>query len=163
MTLNPNIGGALYWHGREQYAKKTVHSYLNRLLAEAGFDPRKDGIRLSVENSPYTDDFEKPRLFLTTVLHSPTVSIQFESENATPEEIQRLVPYLKSIPALWERDMLKEAGFQEPTTAKDVALPYDGEATSIVLFVDSFIVGRLPFDLTFEEAVDRARTAGGAR
>ena len=54
--------------------------------------------------------------------------------------------------------MLVEAGFPEPTTARDVALPYeqDGEATPIVLFVDSFLVGRLPFDLTFEEAVDQA-------
>nr|DAF73063.1 MAG TPA: hypothetical protein [Caudoviricetes sp.] len=159
MTVIANIEGALYWYEREQYAKKTVQSYLNRLLADAGFDPRKDGIRLSVENYPYADDFEKPRLFLSTVRHSPTVSIQFESENATPEEIQRLVPYLKSFPELWERDMLKEAGFPEPTTAKDVALPYEGEATSIVLFVDSFIVGRLPYGLTFEEAVDR----GGVR
>ena len=150
--MNSNIEGALYWYGREQYARKTVQSYLNGLLAEAGFDRLKDGIRLSLEDMAYADNADKPRLFMTTARHNPSVSIQIEVDNVTPDEIQRLVPYLKSFPGPWERDMLKGAGFPEPVTAEDVATPYDPDSRAAVLFVDNILTGQLPFDLTFEEA-----------
>lgn len=157
--MNNNLGGALYWYGREKYAAAVVRGYLKSLAEDAQLDPHK--FRLTLEPSAWVDsedEVDNPRVFLRTVWHSPSVSIQIEPENATPEELQRLVPYMQSFPEHWERDVLVEAGFPEPTTARDVALPYeqDGEATPIVLFVDSFLVGRLPADLTFEEAVDQA-------
>lgn len=49
-----------------------------------------------------------------------------EPENATPDEIRRLVPYLKSFPEQWERE-----GFDV-----DVVLPYSGYDDPVVLFVD---------------------------
>lgn len=151
--MNNNLGGALYWYGREKYAAAVVRGHLKSLAEEAQLNPHK--FRLALEPSAWVDN---PRVFLRTVRHSPSVSIQIEPENATPEELQRLVPYMQSFPEHWERDVLVEAGFQEPTAAGDVALPCEqgGEATPIVLFADSFLVGRLPRDLTFEEAVDRA-------
>lgn len=167
--MNNNLGGALYWHGREKYSAAVVQGYLTSLAEEAQLDPHK--FRLTLEPSAWVDsedEIDNPRVFLRTVRHSPSVSIQIEPENATPEELQRLVPYMRSVPEPWELDMLKDAGFQTPTTAKEVALPYEDDDTPIVLFVDSFLVGRLPFDLTFEEAVDAAnerhtRALGGVR
>lgn len=160
MTLNPNLQEALHCYDDCLAKRYGMGVALKGLLQEAGFDERKDGVCLELDKSPYIDgdDIEKPRVFLRTYAHTPSVSIQIEQERATPEELQRLVPYVKSFPEPWERDVLVEAGFPEPTTARDVALPYeqDGEATPIVLFVDSFLVGRLPADLTFEEAVDQA-------
>ena len=158
--MNNNLGRALYWYGREKYAAATVRGYLKSLAEEAQLDPHK--FRLTLDPSAWVDsedEVDNPRVFLCTVRHSPSVSIQIEPENATPEELQRLVPYMQSFPEPWERDVLVEAGFPEPTTARDVALPYeqDGEATPIVLFVDSFLVGRLPADLTFEEAVSKQK------
>lgn len=155
--MNNNLVGALYWYGREKYAAAVVRGYLESLAEEAQLDLHR--FRLTLEPSAWVDsedEVDNPRVFLHTVRHSPSVSVQMEPENATPEELQRLVPYAQSFPAHWERDVLMEAGFHEPTTARDVALPYEADDTPIVLFVDSFLVGRLPFDLTFEEAVDQA-------
>lgn len=159
MSLNPNLQEALYCYDEYCAKRYDMRTALKGLLQEAGFDERKDGVCLELDKSPYIDgnDIEKPRVFLRTYVHTPTVSIQIEPENATPEELQRLVPYMKSFPEPWERDVLVEAGFPEPTTARDVALPYEQDDTPIVLFVDSFLVGRLPFDLTFEEAVSKQK------
>lgn len=163
--MNNHLGGALYWYGWEKYAAAVVRGYLKSLAEEAQLDPHK--FRLTLEPSAWVDsedEVDNPRVFLRTVRHSPSVSIQIEPENATPEELQRLVPYAQSFPEHWEREMLEEAGFQTPTTAREVALPYEDDDTPIVLFVDSFLVGRLPFDLTFEEAVSQAtelKTSGG--
>lgn len=156
--MNNNLGGALYWYGREKYAAAVVRGCLKSLAEEAQLDPHK--FRLTLEPSAWVDsedEVDNPRVFLRTVRHSPSVSIQIEPENATPEELQRLVPYVQSFPEHWERDVLAEAGFPEPTTAREVALPYKQDDTPIVLFVDSFLVGRLPFDLTFEEAVSKQK------
>lgn len=167
MTSNSVIERALRWYGQEQYAQKVMLSYLKVLAEDSGI--RHERIRLTLEPSPYIDDndLEKPRLFLRTIEHRPSVSIQIETENATPDEIRRLVPYLGSFPEPWERDMLADAGFDANIqTARDVAVPYEMDDTPIVLFVDSFLVGRLPWGLTYEEAVDaanerHARSLGG--
>lgn len=160
--MNPNLQEALYCYDEYLAKKRDMRMALRGLLREAGFNERKDGVCLELDMSLYIDgdDIEKPRVFLRTYVHTPTVSIQMEQENATPEEIRRLVPYLKSFPEPRERDVLVEAGFPKPTTARDVASPYDLDDTPIVLFVDSLLVGRLPFDLTFEEAVDAANESG---
>lgn len=155
--MNNNIGGALYWYGREKYAAAVVRGYLKSLAEEAQLDPHK--FRLSLEPSAWVDN---PRVFLRTVQHSPSVAIQIEPENATPDELQRLVPYMQSFPDHWGRDVLED----DIQTARDVALPYEMDDTPIVLFVDSFLVGRLPWDMTYEEAVDaanerHARALGG--
>lgn len=169
MTLNTNLQEALYCYDEHIAKRYDMRIALKGLLEEAGFDERKDGVCLELDMSPYIDgnDIEKPRVFLRTYVHTPTVSIQIEQENATPEEIRRLVPYLTSFPDQRERDVLNEEGFPEPTTARDVALPYSDCDDPIVLFVDGSCAGRLPVGLTFEEAVDaanerQARALGGA-
>lgn len=103
--MNPNLQEAL--HCCDEYLAKRydMRTALKGLLQEAGFDERKDGVCLELDMSPYIDgnDIEKPRVFLRTYAHTPTVSIQIEQEHATPEEIRRLVPYVKSFPEPWKR------------------------------------------------------------
>lgn len=157
--MNTLLGEALTCYNTYLEAEHAMRYALRKLLADAGFDSRTDGLQLELDMSPYidTDDTEKPRVFLRTVAHSPSVSIQMEQEHATPEEIRRLAPYLKSITEPWESDALNDEGFDtDIQTARDVALPYEMDDTPTILFVDSFLVGRLPWGLTYEEAVDAA-------
>lgn len=167
--MNTLLGEALTCYNTYLKAEHEMRSALRKLLADAGFDSRTDGLQLELDMAPYidTDDTEKPRVFLRTVAHSPSVSIRMEQEHATPEEIRRLAPYLKSITEPWESDALNDEGFDtDIQTARDVALPYEMDDTPTILFVDSFLVGRLPWGLTYEEAVDaanerHARALGG--
>lgn len=151
---NHCLSEALFQYGLLQTARRKVRSYLEMLLEEAQADPRK--FRLELEPTAWADDndFDKPRLTVSLVRHNPAVSIQIEVENATPEEIRRLVPYLQSFHEPWERDKLADAGFDDVQTARDVALPYEADDTPIVLFVNGSCAGRLPSGLTYEEAVD---------
>lgn len=167
--MNSHLKEALAHCNACRKTRYNMRSALRKLLADAGFDSRTDGLQLELDMSPYidTDDTEKPRVFLRTVAHSPSVSIQMEQEHATPEEIRRLAPYLKSITEPWESDALNDEGFDtDIQTARDVALPYEMDDTPTILFVDSFLVGRLPWGLAYEEAVDaanerHARALGG--
>ena len=167
--MNPNLQEALYYYDEYLAKRYDMRIALKDLLQEAGFDERKDGVCLKLDTSPYIDgdDIKRPRVFLRTVARTPSVSIQIEPENATPEELQRLVPYLRSFPEDWESDMLKDDGFDAGVqTARDVALPYDRDDTPIVLFVNGSCAGRLPWGLTYEEAVGaanewHARSLGG--
>lgn len=155
--MNKELENALCWYASKKIADKNVRTYLSSLAREAGLYHLP--IRLDLKPSAWVDDndFDKPRLTMSTIGHSPAVSIQLEPENATPAELRRLVPYLRSFPEPWERDMLKDAGLPAPLTARNVALPYESDDTPIVLFVGGFLVGRLPFGLTYEEAVDDAK------
>ena len=51
--MNNNLGGALYWYGREKYAAAVVRGYLKSLAEEAQLDPHK--FRLSLEPSAWVD------------------------------------------------------------------------------------------------------------
>lgn len=165
--MNPFLTEALTCYNAYISAKYDMRSSLRKILVHSGFDRWRDGIELTLDITTHIegDDIENPRVFLSTVGHSPTVSIQIEQEHATPEEIRRLVPYLRSFPDYCGRGVPNDSGFDDDNliTARDVAMPYDGLVkTPIVLFVDSFVVGRLPFDLTYEEAVRRALSVGDA-
>ena len=157
--MNNLLKEALAWRSK---ANSYTRRHLPGLLEEAGLDPQRDGVELTLEPSLYVDDHdvEKPRVFLSLAGDEPAVSIQIEPENATPDEIRRLVPYLKSF-------LEQEEGFDmDINTAEDVALPYSDYDDPVVLFVDGSCAGRLPVGLTFEEASDaanerQARALGG--